>query len=360
MRKGDKMSQNVKKLIFPILLTSLISVFFITGCKSNLKGTNERNEPVSKTEVLLGTVCTLKIYDKPEESIFQQAFNRIREIEDKMSINKESSEVIEVNNAAGVKPVKVSEDTFYTIKKGMEYAELSRGNYDISIGPLVKLWGIGTDRARVPSKEEIEVGKALINYKDVVLDENSKTVMLNKKNMILDLGGIAKGFAADEVAKIFRQNGVEHAIINLGGNVLTVGNNVNGTLWRIGVQNPFSDNRGNIIGIVEVADKTVTTAGIYERYFEMNGVKYHHILNPFTGYPADNEVAGITIITDKSIDGDGIDTGVLLMGLNKGLDYVNSRNDMEAIFVTKNKEVYVTKGLKGKFKLSVTDFVLKN
>lgn len=343
-----------------LLLTILISIFFLLGCSKRSDGTKSKTEPVSKTETLLGTVCTIKIYDKPEEKIFQAAFDRIRDIENKMSINKDESEVININNSAGIKPVKVSEETFYTIKKGVEYSVASKGNYDISVGPLVKLWGIGTDKARVPSKEEIDKSKSLINYKDIILDDSNKTVMLKKKDMILDLGGIAKGFAADEVEKVLKNNGVNYAIINLGGNVLVMNKNPNGNLWKIGIQNPFSDNRGDIIGAIDVEDKSVTTAGIYERYFEVNGVKYHHILNPFTGYPADNEIAGITIVADKSIDGDGIDTGILLMGLKDGLDYVNSHKELEAIFVTKNKEVYLSDDLKGKFKLSVSDFTLKN
>lgn len=354
------MSHFIKQKTSLIFTITLMSTFFFTGCGSNTSEIKTKVEPVSKTEVLLGTPCTLKIYDKPEDKIFQQAFNRIRDIESKMSINRDSSEVIDINNAAGVKPVKVSEDTFYTIKKGLEYSEASQGNYDISIGPLVKSWGVGSDKARVPSKDEIDAAKALINYKDVILNEKDMTVMLARNNMILDLGGIAKGYAADEVAEVLKENGVKHAIINLGGNVLVIGKNTNGNLWRIGVQNPFSENRGDIIGAVEVEDKTVTTAGIYERYFELDGVKYHHILNPFTGYPADNEIAGITIIVNKSIDGDGIDTGILLMGLKDGLEYVNSHKELEAVFVTKNKEVYISNGLKGNFKLSAADFKLKN
>lgn len=136
--------------------------------------------------------------------------------------------------------------------------------------------------------------------------------------------------------------------------------NPNGNPWKIGIQNPFSDNRGDIIGAIDVEDKTVTTAGIYERYFEANGVKYHHILNPATGFPADNEIAGITIIVDKSIDGDGIDTGILLMGLKNGLEYVNAHKEMQAIFVTRNKEVYLSDGIKGKLILTNSEFTLKN
>jgi thiamine biosynthesis lipoprotein len=321
---------------------------------------NKTSEPVAKTELLLGTVCNIKIYDKPEDKFFQNAFTRIKELENKLTINKANSEVDAINDAAGIKPIAVSKDTYYCIKEGIRYSTLSDGKYDITVGPLVKSWGIGTDKARVPSTTEIESAKALINYKDVIVDDTNMTVMLKRKGMLIDLGGIAKGFVADEVGKVLEDNGVKHAIINLGGNILTLNNNLKGDPWKIGVQNPFSEERGTSIGTLDVTGKSVTTAGIYERYFEANGEKYHHILDVKTGYPADNELAGVTILTDKSIDGDGIDTAVLLMGLTQGLKFITNTKGMEAIFITKTKEVYITPGLKQNFKLTNSDFKIKN
>lgn len=336
-----------------VMMVAMLILIITTSCSI------KQNESISKTELLLGTSCNIKIYGYKDEKIFVKVFNRIREIEDEMTINRAGSEIDEVNASAGIHAVKVSEDTFYTVKKGLEYSNISKGRYDITVGPLVKVWGIGTDKAKVPSLDEISASKRYINYKDVIMDDIAKTIMLKNKGMIIDLGGIAKGYAADEVAKVLKDNGVKHAIINLGGNVLTIDANPNGNLWRIGVQNPFSEERGESIGTIEVRDKTVTTAGIYERYFEYNGKKYHHILDIDTGFPVENELAGVTIITNSSTEGDGIDTAILLMGLEKGMEFVENQKDIEAIFVTKNKEIYLTSEIKTNFKLTNKTFTIK-
>ena len=342
-----------KHKLICILSIVLILIPILSACKKI------KSEPVAKTELLLGTVCTIKIYDKPEDKVFEAAFTRIKNLENKLTINKSGSEVDSINDAAGIKPITVSKDTYYCIKEGFKYSALSSGKYDITVGPLVKSWGIGTDNARVPNLSEIDSDKALINYKDVVLDDTNMTVMLKRKGMLIDLGGIAKGFVADEVEKVLTSNGVSHAIINLGGNVLTLNNNINGNPWLIGVQNPFSEERGTSIGTLNVSGESITTAGIYERYFEVSGKKYHHILDIKTGYPAENELAGVTVLTGKSIDGDGIDTAILLMGLKEGLKFITNTKGMEAIFVTRTKEIYITPGLKQNFKLTDNGFVLK-
>lgn len=173
----------------------------------------------------------------------------------------------------------------------------------------------------------------------------------------MDLGAIAKGYAADEVAAILKKHGVKHAIINLGGNVLAIGGNVNGEPFKIGVQNPLNP-RGDYMGILNIEDKTVVTSGIYEKYLEKDGKRYHHILEPKTGYPADNSIVGISIITDKSIDGDGLSTSVFLLGLDKGMELIESLDNVEAIFITTDKKVYISKGLKDNFILTNMEYTI--
>lgn len=339
-----------KKLFIIAIVIFLIS--FSTGC-------NKKIEPVSKTEYMLGTICTIKVYDDNKNEAITKAFNRVKDIENKMSVNKEGTELDSVDDAAGKNSIKVSDDTFYVLQKGKYYSEQAGGAFDITVGPLVKLWGIGTDKAKLPSKEEIDTKKSLINYKDLILDEKEKTVFLKRTGMALDLGGIAKGYAADEAARILKENGVKHGIVNLGGNVLVINDNPDGQPWKIGVQNPF-DPRGNSIGVVEVNNKTVVTSGIYERYFEQNGKKYHHILNPFTGYPMDNSLASVTIITDTSVDADAMTKNIFYKGIEKGPEYVKSLKGVDAIFITKDKEVYITDGLKEKFKVVNNQFKIIN
>ncbi|SHJ70317.1 FAD:protein FMN transferase [Paramaledivibacter caminithermalis] len=344
-----------KHRIIVALSIAILIISIATGCSNNIKRVN--NQPVSKTEFVLGTVATIKIYDNASEEVFNKAFGKLREIDKKMSINIDNSEVIAINSNAGKDFVKVSDDTFYVIKRGKYFSQLSEGKFDISIGPLVKLWNIGTEYAKVPTEEEIENKKSLIDYNNVILNESEKSVMLKKEGMMLDLGGIAKGYGADEVVNILKENNIKHAIINLGGNIFAYGNKQDGTPWNIGVQDP-NLSRGNHIGIVQASDQTVVTSGVYERYFEEDGKRYHHILDPYIGYPVENNLAGISIIARSSIDADSLSTAAFVLGLDKGIELIEKLDNADAIFITNDSKVYITSGLKGKFNLTNTNFEL--
>lgn len=344
------------KSILVFMLCCTLSLSLI-GCTSNEK--NEPTQPLTKTEVIIGTVCTISLYDIKDVAVLDKAFTRLKELEDILSINKLGTELDKVNNMSGKEPVKVTDDTFTVVAQGLKYSKLSGGALDITVGPLVKLWGIGTDAAKVPSEEEIKEKLPLINYNDIVLDETNKTIFLKRENMIIDLGAIAKGYAADEVAKILTENNVKSAIIDLGGNIFALGSKLDGSNWKIGVQDP-EDARGASIGYIEVVNKSIVTSGIYERYFESNGKKYHHILNPKTGYPYENEILGVSILSDKSIDGDSLSTTLFALGIEKGLEFVNSQPGVEAIFVSKDYNLYLTEGLKNNFHLTSTKYKIKN
>ncbi len=337
------------------LLIGIFLIFSLIGCTNS----NDDSKPLSKTEYFMGTVVTVTLYDNKSEKIIDKAFEEVKKIEQLVSINMEGTELDEVNNNAGIKPVKVSDDTYNIIKKGLEYSSLTNGSFDITIGPLVKLWSIGLPEAKVPTIEEIKEKIQYINYNDVELNNSEKTVFLKKTGMIIDLGGIAKGYTADVIAQTLKDEGVEKAIIDLGGNIYALGEKAENTLWRIGIQNP-DQTRGEIVGSINVKDKSIVTSGIYERFIEQDGVKYHHILSPKSGYPYDNEIAGVTIISDKSIDGDALSTSVFSMGITKGLEFINSLPDTEAIFITKDHKIYLTEGSKEIFKLTNDDFEIMN
>ncbi|MCX7884964.1 MAG: FAD:protein FMN transferase [Caloramator sp.] len=351
------MKYNKKRFfILCIILIIILSLFFL-GCGKKNK---TLNEPIEKTDFVLGTICTVKIYDNLSPNLLDEVFLRLKEIEKKMTINAKGSEVDEINDKAGIKPVKVTDDVYYVIKTGKEYGQISGGRFDITIGSIVKLWNIGTDYAKVPSQNEISEKLPLVNYKDIVLDDKNKTVFLKRKGMIIDLGGIAKGYAADEVYRILKENGVKHAIVNLGGNIFAIGVNPNENRnWNIGVQNPFSE-RGDYFAILSIADKTVVSSGIYERYFMQNGKRYHHILNTKNGYPVDNNLAETTIIADKSINADALSTTIFAAGVEEGLKIIEKFKGVEAIFITKNREVYITPNLKNILKITNSDFKLMN
>lgn len=345
-----------KKLIFFISLLFIISIF-LTGC-SNDSGSNTESakNPPSETGniFLMDTLITMKVYGVNAQEVIDKSFDRLKDIENEMSRTIENSEISKINSSPG-KAIQVSTDTFRVIKKSLEYAEYTDGRFDPSIGPLVELWGIGTDHARVPSEQEIKKARDLVNYKWVVINKDEKTVKLLKEGMLLDLGAITKGYAADEVRTIVKNAGFESAYVNLGGNVLVIGSKPDGTPWNIGIQDPRQE-RGNVIASLEVSDKTVVTSGNYERYFEKDGVIYHHILNPFTGKPTRNNLTSISIITRDSFDADALSTSAYIMGVENGMKMVENLDNIEAIFVTDNQEVILSSGLQDKVELLNSDF----
>lgn len=337
-----------------VLLLLTLSITVLSGCSSS---NSNIKEPISHTEVVMGTVCTIQIFDSKDNSILDKAFDRLKDLENKVSINKEGTELDKVNEMSGKEAVVVGKETFTIVESGLYYSKISNDTFDITIGPIVKLWGIGSENARVPSEEEIIEKKSLINYNDIVLDSEKNSIFLKKPNMIIDLGGIAKGYAADEMKRLLVDNGVKSAMINLGGNLFILGNKPNGDQWKIGIQDPNGSST-NTVGNILVNDKSVVTSGTYERFLEVDGKVYHHILDPKTGYPYENDLLSATIISDTSLAGDGLSTSAFALGREKGLEFINSLENIEAIFITKDNEVYLTNGLKDEFKLTNNNYKL--
>ncbi|MDR0314192.1 MAG: FAD:protein FMN transferase [Treponema sp.] len=297
----------------------------------------------SRTEFVLDTLCTITLYEYGKEQVYNEIFGRLREIENRMSVHRKGTELDNINAAAGLAPVKVSADVFMVIETALYYASLSGSAFDPSVGPLVSLWDIGGD-PRVPGQEEIDRVLSLVNWNDVELDRQNSTVFLKKPGMVLDLGAIAKGYAADEAAAIIRKAKIPRAIIDLGGNILLVGEKKDKSLWGVGIQNPQSD-RGGYLGIVRVREKTVVTSGVYERFFWADDVLYHHIFSPFDGYPARNNFFSVTIISDRSIDADALSTAVFVMGYEKGSALVDSLEGVDAVFVFDDQSIRITSGV---------------
>ncbi len=317
-------------------------------------------KPVIKTNFMLDTLIEIQAFGPNASGAIDKAFNRIADIEKKMTAKAKTSEIIKINERAGEGFYTVSSDTFFVIKKSLCYSEMSKGKFDITVGSLVRLWGIGTDEARVPTTSEISETLPLVDYKQVELSEDKHGVFLKKHGMAIDLGGIAKGFATDEVVKILRQNGVESGIADLGGNIFVLGTKPNGKPWTIGLQNPF-DTKGSIFATVGVVDKTLVTSGPYERYFEKNGKRYHHILDTYSGFPVENGLMGVTIISDSSIDADALSTTIFALGLEEGMKFVEGLNHIDAVFVTNDYKVYTSPGIKEyNFTIINKQFQMKN
>jgi len=342
--------------ILKLFILTLLSLFIFVGCSQKQSDQVIKN-PLSRTEFLMGTVVNVKIFNKGKEAVLDQVFDRMSTLDTLITTNDDASqsEVNLINENAGIHPVKVSEDLFQLIVAGKTYSQLANGSFDITIGPLSKLWHIGYPDERKPSQAEIDAILPLINYEDLILDKENQTVYLKNEGMSLDLGAIAKGFITDEVVKILKANGVTSAVVDLGGNIYVLGQNPSHELWTVGIQNPFLS-RGETVGTIQLSNKSVVTSGIYERYLEIDGVRYHHLLNPLDGYPFNNEIAGVSVITDQSIDGDSLSTLLFSKGVEEGLELVEKIENVDAIFITRNKEIYLSSNLKGKFKLTNNEF----
>jgi len=329
------------KSTFIIIVFIIITVFF-TSC------TKKCTQPVVVEEFCMGTWVTVKAYGDGAKEAVDKVFDRIREIERKMTINSPGGEINELNEKAGSVGVKLSSDTMYVIEKALLYSKQSLGAFDITIGPLVKEWGVYTSNPKVPSEDEIRNLLNLVGYSDLIIDKDNGTAMLRKEGQIVDLGGIAKGYAGDEAVRILKEHGIKSACVDIGGNVVLLGKKPDGSNWLVGVQNPRGVS-GSHICILELSDKTIVTSGDYERYFVKDNIKYHHIIDPRTGYPAKSGLLSATIVTEKSIDADALSTAVFVLGLDEGMKLVNSLDGVDAVLITEDKKVYVTDGLKGAF-----------
>lgn len=329
-----------------ILVTLLILAFILTGCSE------KKEEPISDTRFVLGTVASVQIRDHVDEALLEAAFERLESIENQMSTSIEGSDVWRVNASAGMGLVEVGEETLLVIEEGLQYGKLSDGRFDISMGPIVNLWGIGSANARLPGDDEITAALKKVDYRKVEIVDG--TVGLDT-GMAIDLGGIAKGYAADSVAALLADGGVRSAIINLGGNVKVMGEKSDGSPFRIGLQNPF-DERNDYFGVVELREMSVVSSGDYERYFEQDGVRYHHIFDSGTGYPVVTDVAQVTVITESSLRADALSTVFFALPVEEGLQLADSMEDVRVIYVTKDLGIHLSHGFGDSFELTDDSF----
>ncbi len=311
---------------------------------------------VSYSAVLMGSPILLKLL-ADDQQLAAQVFRLIKHQENLLTVNRAQSEVMAVNQAAGQHAVNVSAPVFQLIRQAKAVSQLN-GCFNFTIGPLVKRWKIGFQGNSVPPVTELQSLLTLTDPSDVQLDEQAGSVFLRKAGMEIDLGAIAKGYIADVVRDFLRQRGVERALINLGGNVQTLGAPEDaGPGWAIGLQQPFGGPDA-LLGVIHVNGKSVVTSGVYERFFELNGRRYHHILDPTTGFPLDNELHSVTIICDNSIDGDIYTTLLYGMGVRQGLACLSTLPQIEAVFVTKDRQVICSSRRQFSFQLINHDYQL--
>ena len=289
----------------------------------------------------MDTVMQITLYNGNQE-LLQQGIEEVTRLENLLSVTKPESDVAKANKN-GDTPL--SEETASLLQTAKDLSQETNGLFDVTVYPAVKAWGFTRDENRVPNTEELTALLPLINSNAIRIRDNTVTL---KKGMEIDLGGIAKGYAADTVATNLEQNGCTGGILSFGGNVKTIGTKPDGSLFQIAVQDP--NNATNTLGTLSVGGNTaVVTSGDSQRYFEKDGVKYHHILDPRTAAPAKSDLSSVTVVCASATRADAFATALYIMGLEEGLSFVNQKEDIEALFVTKQGEIKPSNGLQERF-----------
>lgn len=354
----------IKRCIFSIFAASLLlSSAAFSGC--SLKANTAENsdagsqEPVSATAIKLNTAVTVTIYDSQDRELLTECMNLCDKYEKIFSRTASDSELYQLNHRE-LTPVAGTEDTFQIsdplaelIRKGLYYSELSEGAFDIAIEPLTSLWDFTAEDSQVPEDRLIQEALTKCDYHNVSVSDNNE-VILKTEDTAIELGAIAKGYIADRLKDYLISQGVKSAIINLGGNVLCIGGKPDDSSFKIGIQKPFAD-RSETIAVMDIKDKSVVSSGVYERCFEQDGTLYHHLLNPRTGYPYDNGLIAVTIISDESVDGDALSTTCFALGLEDGMKLAESLDNVQAFFVTSDYEIHYTKDFQKEITVTETD-----
>ena len=324
-----------RKTAHPITLFLLLimTLSILGGCSSPGK-----NESLSMTGLYFDTVIQIEVWGA-DRSVLDECETICEHYEQLLSPTIETSEVSQINRAQG-NPVTVSEETAELIRLGIEYGELSHGKFDITVASATDLWNFhDNEEKNLPDDNELAEAVSHIDYHNVKIDGN--TVTLTDPDARIDLGGIAKGYIADKLKEYLKDQDIEHALINLGGNMLALGGRPDGSDFKIGIQKPFATD-GTVLTSLSVTDQSVVSSGNYERYFEQDGVIYHHILDPDTGYPIQNNLYQVTIISDSSVQGDALSTTCYALGLEDGMELIKSMDGVEAVFVTNDLKLHKT------------------
>lgn len=339
--------KHIRILRLTVILSAVFLAMSMTGCSSLKSASSEETKDyIRSTDFRLNTIVTITIYDSEDESLLTQCMELCDKYEKIFSRTASESELFQLNHRK-LTPVQghphtyhISEDLAELLSIGLSWTQNSGEAFDIAIAPLTELWDFTSEAPSVPADPDIRDVLSRCGIQGVSID--GQDISLESDDTEFDLGGIAKGYIADRIKDFLVSRGVQSATINLGGNVLCIGAKPDGTPFRIGVQKPFAD-RNETVAAMDITDKSVVSSGIYERFFEEDGTLYHHILNPKTGYPYANDLIAVTIISNKSVDGDALSTACFALGYEKGMDFIEAIPDTEAIFITDDYELHYTK-----------------
>ncbi|MEJ2181991.1 MAG: FAD:protein FMN transferase [Nitrospirota bacterium] len=304
-----------------------------------------------KTTFAMDTMVTVTVVSKSEDkagAAIEAAFREIRRLERLLSFWTRDSEIAAINREAGRSPVNVSPETLEIVERALQVSRLTGGAFDPTIGPVIRLWDF---RKKIkPGPEAVKEALARVGYRAIEVDRQKRTVYLSRADMSFDTGGIAKGYAADKAVQVLKQKGIRAGLVSVAGDIRAFGTKPDGGAWSVGIRNPRPEAGGagenELIAVLPLRDQAVSTSGDYERYFIRNGVRYHHLLDPRTGYPARGLVS-VTVVAPEAVLTDGLATGVFVMGRKKGLELLE-KNGFEGVLVDEEGKRYVTAGLEGR------------
>ncbi len=318
-----------------IVLILIASAFFCTAC-----GTKNTPAPVSQSAFYLNTVVTITLYDGSDPALITECFELCRQYEQEFSRTSEDSTLYRLNH--DMETVRLlSDDLQSLVATGLRYYELSGGLFDITVAPLSDLWQFSSANPAVPEESALHDALMHVDASQLKLDGN--TLHYEDTDIQLDLGGIAKGYIADRLKEYLIKQGVTSALIDLGGNILCIGAKPDGSPFRVGIREPFAP-QGTSIAVAAVSDLSVVTSGVYERCFTEGDILYHHLLDPKTGYPFRTGLNSVSIISKASVDGDALSTVCFALGIEKGMELINSMPDVYAVFVTDENELVYSEG----------------
>lgn len=367
----SKRSRSHSRFFYLILCTVLVCpMLLFTGCGNitDADTSTTGNQPISISSIKLNTVVQITIYDSQDKALLNDCLALCDKYELIFSRTNEKSELYKLNHRKDVSdgdfgtdgpttpyPVSgtadtwhISEDLAALLSEGLDITRESDGAFDIAIAPLTSLWDFTAEDPEVPDDAAIQKALPLCSSDGVTID--GQDITLPSDDIQFDVGAIAKGYIADRLKDFLIKKGVKSAIINLGGNVLCIGSKPDGTPFKIGIQKPFAD-RNETEAVMDITGKSVVSSGIYERCFKQDGKLYHHILNPQTGYPYDNGLISVTIISDQSVDGDALSTTCFALGLEDGLKFAEKKG-VQAVFITEDYELHYTDGFRDEIRVT--------
>lgn len=335
-----------------VFLSMVLSIF-LAGCVDNRNNdktaedslAGAESQEISREIFAMDTYMTVRAYGESAESAVEDALVEIERLDNLFSSENQDSEIYKISQQGGGS---LSEDSAYLLGRALEIARETDGAFDIAIYPIAKAWGFLGQEYRVPDVAELEALLPLTDWKKITYDGENAQISFAQEGMQIDLGGIAKGYTSSRIMDIFEEHGVTSGIVNLGGNAQMLGTKPDGSLWKVAIRDPNRED--GYLGILDIADKAVITSGGYERYFEDDGITYHHIIDPATGYPADSGLVSVSIVSEDGTLADGLSTALFIMGKEKAESFWREHSEeFDMILMTEENDVYVTKGIKDCF-----------